>query len=187
MNEHRSLLIHVCCAPCLSGIADYLKSLDFERIYGYFYNPNIHPYKEFKKRRHHVRLNEKTFGLDGFIYSDDYSLIEILTGMTNANDRCEFCFRNRMESAARTACENDFTHYTTTLLISPYQKQQLLVGIGNEMGEKYGVEFIDEDMRRFYDLSREISKKLDMYRQGYCGCIFSEYERYGPHKSGDSV
>lgn len=183
MNDHRSLLIHVCCAPCLSGITDYLKSLDFERINGYFHNPNIHPYREFKKRRHHVRQAEKMFGLDGFEYSDDYPMNQILAGMLEADDRCEFCFRNRMESTAKIACENAFTHYTTTLLISPYQKQQLLIEVGNEMGDKYGVEFFSEDMRRFYDLSREISTKHDMYRQGYCGCIFSEYERYGPKDS----
>lgn len=186
MNESKSLLIHVCCAPCLSGVSDYLKSLEFKRITGYFHNPNIHPYKEFKKRRHHVRLSEKLFGLDDFIYSDDYPLTEILNGMIDSNDRCDFCFRNRMESAAKIACENGLTHYTTTLLISPYQKQQLLIDIGNEMGSKYSVEFFSEDMQRFYELSCEISTKHDMYRQGYCGCIFSEYERYAPRKSNNN-
>jgi predicted adenine nucleotide alpha hydrolase (AANH) superfamily ATPase len=175
----KSLLVHVCCAPCLSGLTDYFKSLGFEKIMAYFYNPNIHPYKEFKQRRHHVRSHEKFFGFDEFEYSDDYPLDETLRGMLDASDRCEYCFHSRLQKVALKAIEKGYSHFTTTLLISPYQKQELLIKIGNEIAEKYGLNFLGEDLTRFYDHSRDVSKEKEMYRQGYCGCIFSEFERYG--------
>jgi predicted adenine nucleotide alpha hydrolase (AANH) superfamily ATPase len=176
--KSKSLIVHVCCAPCLSGLSGYLKSLDFERIKGIFYNPNIHPYKEFKKRRHNVRSNEKIFGFDGIEYSEEYPLKEILKGMMSADDRCIFCFRSRLEKTAEIAVKGEFSHFTTTLLISPYQKRDLIVKIGKEIAERNNLVFLDEDMRRFYDSGQSIAKDHDIYCQGYCGCIFSEYERY---------
>ena len=184
MSDNKSLLIHICCAPCLSGLSDYLKSLGFSRIKGYFYNPNIHPFKEFKRRRHEVRVHEKHFDFDDFEYSNDYPLREILKGMMSSENRCEFCFRTRLEQAAMKARNEDFTHFTTTLLISPYQDQDLLRTIGNEIAKKYKIEFLDEDLRRFYDLSRSVATESEMYQQGYCGCIFSEHERYGLKEKG---
>lgn len=185
LENEKMLLVHVCCAPCLSGLSEYLKTLGFRRIKGFFYNPNIHPYKEFKKRRHEVRSHEKCFGFDDFEYSDDYPLKNILDGMMKAQNRCEFCFRTRLDEVAQKAREWNFTHFTTTLLISPYQNQGLLRKIGNELAIKNNVKFIDEDMRRFYDLSRKRASEEEMYQQGYCGCIFSEFERYSFKKKGN--
>ncbi|MFH1515856.1 MAG: epoxyqueuosine reductase QueH [bacterium] len=182
MNSQKKLLVHICCAPCLSGLSDYLKSLNFNRITGYFYNPNIHPYKEFKKRRHQVRESEKIFGFDEIIYSSEYPLREILQGMLEAENRCEFCFRTRFQKTAEKASELGHSHFSSTLLVSPYQDQELLMKTGNQVADEYSVEFLGEDMRRFYDLSREESKAHGMYCQGYCGCVFSEYERYSKRK-----
>ena len=179
MDSQKKLLVHICCAPCLSGLSDYLKSLSFDRITGYFYNPNIHPYKEFKKRRHQVRLSEKLFGFDEIEYSNDYPLKDILAGMLEAENRCKFCFKTRLQKTAEKTVELGHTHFSSTLLISPHQDVELLMKIGNEVASEYSVEFAGEDLRRFYELSREKSKAHEMYCQGYCGCVFSEYERYG--------
>ena len=182
MDESKSLLVHICCAPCLSGVHGYLKSLDFEAIKGFFYNPNIHPFTEFKRRRHFLRLNEKFFGLDEIEYSNEYPLKDFLKGMASSEDRCTYCYRIRLGETASKAHKNGFSHFTTTLLISPYQKQELLIKTGHEMAEKHGVKFHDEDLRRFFDLSRQIARSRGIYLQGYCGCIFSEYERYDRKK-----
>jgi len=176
---NKSLLVHICCAPCLSGTHEYWKSLDFSSIKGFFFNPNIHPFMEFKKRHHYVRLNEKFFGFNEYEYSDEYTIERTLMGMMSAGDRCEYCYRMRLDETARRAFEDGYSHFTTTLLISPYQKQELLVDIGHDVAEKNHVMFFDEDLRRFYEMSRKIAREREIYLQGYCGCVFSEYERYG--------
>ena len=95
MNDQKSLIIHICCSSCMAGLSDHLKTLGFTKIKGYFFNPNIHPYREFKKRRHHVRLQEMLFALDEIEYSDEYPLEEVLEGMINIDDRCKYCFNKR--------------------------------------------------------------------------------------------
>jgi len=93
-------------------------------------------------------------------------------------ERCQYCFRLRLSKTAEIAREKNFSAFTTTLLISPQQKHELLREIGSELAEETGIEFLYADLRKRYSDSRHLTKPLDLYRQQYCGCIYSEWERY---------
>lgn len=112
------------------------------------------------------------------VYSDNYPLKEFLQGALNANDRCEFCYEFRLEEAAKTAKLEKFDMFTTTLLGSPYQKHEIIKEIGKKLGKKHGVNFYYEDFRKGFNDGRVTWRETNLYRQKYCGCIFSEMERY---------
>lgn len=171
------LLLHMCCAPCSTYSIEHFSRLGYD-IHGYFYNPNIHPYKEFQRRRDTL----KEFCQNAEIplkVSDLYDLEDYLhTVMEDLTSRCRSCYRIRLEEAARQAATMNIPQFSTTLAISPYQDHELLRLEGEEAGRKHGVSFIYEDLRSGYRESVDISRKLGLYRQPYCGCIFSEKERY---------
>jgi predicted adenine nucleotide alpha hydrolase (AANH) superfamily ATPase len=146
-------------------------------VTAFFYNPNIHPYQEYKNRLVSV---EKYAELKGtrVIYDNDYDIENYLRGALVAEERCEFCYKERLEKTARIAGQLDFDAFTTTLLISPYQKHETIVMVGKKIANEFGIEFYYEDFREGYQESRDISKTLGLYKQKYCGCIFSEKERY---------
>jgi predicted adenine nucleotide alpha hydrolase (AANH) superfamily ATPase len=156
---------------------------DGHEVVGLFYNPNIHPYQEFQKRLHCLQRYSALKPVD-IIYNTSYDLENFLKGaidhMAQNKDRHEYCIRLRLEETAKTAAESDrnFDAFTTTLLESKYQPHELIRELGTELGKKYGVEFYYEDFRTGWKDSIKISKELDLYRQKYCGCIFSERERY---------
>jgi len=141
-----------------------------------FYNPNIHPYTEYKNR---MEALEKYAQIKGtkVIYKD-YDMENYLRGALASADRCEFCYSLRLAEAAKTARQFGFDAFTTTLLISPYQKHELLAKTGEKIANEYGVKFYYEDFRKGYRESRELARALELYMQKYCGCIFSEKERY---------
>jgi predicted adenine nucleotide alpha hydrolase (AANH) superfamily ATPase len=146
-----------------------------------FYNPNIHPYTEYKNR---MEALEKYAQIKGtkVIYKD-YDMENYLRGALASADRCEFCYSLRLEETAKTARQFGFDAFTTTLLISPYQKHELLAGTGEKIADEYGIKFYYEDFREGYRESRELARALGLYMQKYCGCIFSEKERYYKQKS----
>jgi predicted adenine nucleotide alpha hydrolase (AANH) superfamily ATPase len=146
-------------------------------VTGFFYNPNIHPYLEYKNR---LESLEKYVELKGtrVIYKDDYDIENYLRGAIGAADRCMFCYATRLTEAAKTARTLGFEAFTTTLLISPYQKHDLLVKTGEKIADEYSIGFYYEDFREGYRESRELARNLGLYMQKYCGCIFSEKERY---------
>ncbi len=171
------LLLHMCCAPCSTYSTEHFRRLGY-KIQGYFYNPNIHPYKEFQRRRDTLKdyCNNEGIQLE---VCDSYDLEDYLhIVMKDMTSRCRSCYRIRLEGAARQAAKMDIPCFSTTLAISPYQNHELLCLEGEEAGKKYGVSFIYEDLRAGYRQSVDISRKLELYRQPYCGCIFSEKERY---------
>jgi predicted adenine nucleotide alpha hydrolase (AANH) superfamily ATPase len=170
------ILVHICCAPCFTYPHKRLIEEGHE-VTGFFYNPNIHPYSEYRNR---IGSLEKYAELKGtrIIYRDDYDLESYLRGALAANDRCTFCYTFRLNEAARTAALLRFDAFTTTLLISPYQKHDMLVKVGEKAADENSIEFYYEDFRNGYRESREIAKGLELYMQKYCGCIFSEKERY---------
>jgi predicted adenine nucleotide alpha hydrolase (AANH) superfamily ATPase len=145
-----------------------------------FYNPNIHPYTEYKNR---MEALEKYAQIKGtrVIYKD-YDMENYLRGALASADRCEFCYSLRLAEAAKTARQFGFDAFTTTLLISPYQKHELLARTGEKIANEYGVKFYYEDFREGYRESRELARALELYMQKYCGCIFSEKERYYKQK-----
>lgn len=170
------ILVHICCAPCFTYPHKKLKEKGDE-ITGFFYNPNIHPYIEYKKRLETLLGYAKTSGAE-VIYKHEYDLEAFLRGALESANRCEFCYTYRLGEAAKAALDGGFDAFTTTLLVSPYQKHELLKSIGKKIEDKKGVPFYYEDLRPGYQESRRISRNLGLYMQKYCGCIFSEKERY---------
>lgn len=178
------LLIHVCCGPCSIGPTRQLAEQGHE-ITAYFNNPNIHPLLEFRRRLKAVKVLSDRLGPSepGFaepVIEEDYGLDRFLREVHagGAPGRCERCYEMRLAAAARKARELNHDGFTTTLLISPHQQHDRLLAIGRTLGEREGVEFFYSDFRPLFEASRAVAKKLMLYSQSYCGCIFSEYERY---------
>lgn len=171
------LLMHMCCGPCAVFPVDLFKKQGWE-IYGLFYNPNIHPYKEYEKRLEAAKFFAEKKGIE-LIVLDEYKLDDFLrNAVYRENERCRMCYSDRLERAASVARNGKFGAFTTTLLISPYQKHDLIKNIGESAGKKYGVNFLYEDLRRGFKEGREGAREMDLYMQQYCGCIYSEAERY---------
>jgi len=171
------LLLHACCGPCACYPAKALtgQGVDFTLLY---YNPNIHPYKEFKRRLAALReLAEKQeYKL---IIDKTYPLEECVKGMLEEPVvRCAFCYRMRMRYTAKYAADHGFTAFTTTLLYSPYQKHELIRQAAEAAAKEFGIAFYYQDWRLFYQQGVDISLDLGLYRQPYCGCVFSERDRF---------
>lgn len=171
------ILLHACCGPC--SIFPTMRLADEGHEFSLFYfNPNIHPYKEFKKRLSTLREYSalKKYRL---IIDKNYPLEECVRGMLDEPTvRCAYCYRVRLEKTAVYAKENNFEAFSTSLLVSPYQKHDLIKLIAEEIATKVGITFYYEDYRNGYQEGVDISKELEMYRQPYCGCVFSERDRY---------
>lgn len=171
------ILLHICCAPCSIYPVQELKEKGMD-VYGYFYNPNIHPFTEFEKRRATLEKYANDIDLP-VIYDNDYQLEEFLQRVVyRETDRCQFCYAMRLEQAAKVARKGRFDYLSTTLLVSPYQKHDMIKEIGASMGNKYNIPFYYADFRAGYREGAARSRDLGMYRQQYCGCIYSEKERY---------
>ena len=170
------LLLHICCGPCSLKVIDKIRENVYCNIQGYYYNPNIHPKSEFARRLYSASqaCAVKRIALN---ISDEYDIASWLAFNEKKGDRCEMCYRRRIEATAKFAAENGFTHFTTTLLVSPYQNHDLLIEICKEMAEKYGVEFYYDDFRIVYREGQKEAQALGMYRQKYCGCVLS-FEDY---------
>lgn len=177
MSVAKNLLIHTCCAPCLA--APYYKLREAGHLVtAFWYNPNIHPLLEYQKRRDALR----EFSLkEGFalIEVDEYGLNQFLQNtMADISGRCSFCYTSRLEAVAKTASDKGFDAFSTTLLYSKYQKHFQIIEIANSFSALYQIPFFYEDWRTLWQEGIAISKANGMYRQQYCGCIFSEEDRY---------
>jgi len=173
----KSVLLHACCAHCAAYTIDHWRQEGYE-VSLFWYNPNIHPYLEHQERLKAMRslAAEKAVPL---ISHESYDVISYFRAVVeNESDRCRHCFRLRLSKTAAVAREKGFAAFTTTLLISPHQKNDLVWEVGEELAKESGMEFLYADLRKRYSDSRHITKPMDLYRQQYCGCIFSEWERY---------
>lgn len=171
------LLLHMCCGPCSTYSCKRFRELGYS-LTGYFYNPNIHPYKEFARRMETLRQFCEKENIPLHI-SKSYELKEYLRNvMSDLDNRCALCYRIRLDEAARKAKELGFSKFATTLAISPYQNHELLREEGEKAAARHGVEFVYEDLRPGFRESAQLSRSMGLYRQPYCGCIFSERERY---------
>lgn len=169
------LLMHICCANCSLYPLKSLSSKGIE-VKGLWFNPNIHPYTEYKRRLDSVKKLQKEWGLE-IEYIDHYGLKEFLNAVINKLDnRCTICYYMRLEEVAKSAKRIGVDGFTTSLLVSPYQKFDTISSVGREMGEKYSIPFYCEDFRVGWKTSINLSKELGLYRQKYCGCIYSEME-----------
>lgn len=173
----QKMLLHVCCGPCTAYPLTYLRERGFTPT-GYFYNPNIHPYKEFRRRLETAQeFAQKTeFTL---VVEEDYALEEFLTqAVVDIPGRCRMCYEMRLRKAAQYAKANGFDCFSATLLVSPYQKHDLIRQVGEQIAMEEGIPFYYADYREGWQQGVMLSKELELYRQPYCGCIFSEKERY---------
>lgn len=171
------ILLHICCANCALYPLQRLHE-ECHEIFGFFYNPNIHPYEEYKKRLEAVKEIEKKFMIR-MIYHDHYDLEDFLRSIVfRESERCNVCYYLRLEATAQIAKKGKFDAFTSTLLGSKHQNHELIKQIGLAAGKKRGVNFFYSDFREGWAEGREMSKKLGLYRQQYCGCIYSEKERF---------
>ena len=191
-----SLLLHSCCAPCSSYCLEYLSQ--YFKITVLYYNPNLFPAGEYERRvseqkklvsalptKYPITLVEMKGEPEEF-----YSAVKGLEHTGEGGERCFACFRLRLERAARYAKENGFDFFTTTLTISPLKNAQKLNEIGEAVGEKFGVRHLPSDFKKKngYKRSVELSKVYGLYRQDYCGCVFSKREREEAEKAkGESI
>lgn len=180
-----SLLLHSCCAPCSSYCLEYLSQ--YFKITVLYYNPNLYPAEEYERRvfeqrkliaalpaKNKISLVEMKGEPEEF-----YSAVRGFEQIKEGGERCFACFRLRLERAAKYAKENGFDFFTTTLTISPLKNAAKLNEIGEEAGEKFGVRHLPSDFKKKngYKRSVELSKIYGLYRQDYCGCVFSKRER----------
>lgn len=180
-----TLLLHSCCAPCSSYVLEYLS--DYFAVTVLYYNPNIYPEEEFRHRadeqkrlienmpaRHPVRFIEGRFDSREF-----YDAVRGLEHIPEGGERCHACFRLRLEETARIAAENGFDYFTTTLTISPLKNGAILNKIGEETASRFGIAWLPSDFKKKngYKRSVELSSEYGLYRQDYCGCVFSKRER----------
>lgn len=179
------LFLHSCCAPCSSYVLEYL-SRYFE-ITVFFYNPNISPAEEYEKRVEEIRrmIGEMEFVHPVKLVEGEYDpqvFFRMAKGMEHipeGGERCFGCYRLRMEEAARLAKEGNYDYFTTTLSISPLKNAQKINEIGEELAEIYQVSHLPSDFKKKngYKRSIELSGEYELYRQDYCGCVFSKRER----------
>jgi predicted adenine nucleotide alpha hydrolase (AANH) superfamily ATPase len=175
------LLMHMCCANCALYPVSALRKRGIA-VEGLWFNPNIHPYTEYSNRLDALKKLQGLWKLD-IVYIDHYGLKEYLRNVVgNEDNRCEYCYSVRLERTAGMAREMNADAFTTSLLVSPYQKFDRILEIGRMLQERYSVEFYAEDFRGGFNEGRKISRDLGLYRQKYCGCIYSEMERYYEQK-----
>lgn len=172
------LLMHTCCAPCSVYCIDSLRQEGIEPTV-YWFNPNIHPYREYKQRRDCLEQYTESIGVNA-IFEEDYGLKNFCKKVVNRLEtRCQdYCYPVRLEQTVEYAKKNGYDSFSTTLLVSPYQNHDLITNIAQELAQKYKLQFLYRDFRIGFRQGQEKAKDLGLYRQKYCGCIFSEEERY---------
>lgn len=176
-----TLLLHACCAPCSSYCLEYLA--EYFSITVFFYNPNLYPADEYDKRADEVRRlisllqvkNPVKLIVADFDDKEFYAKVRGMEKLPEGGERCRKCFELRLEKTAEIAKENSFDFFTTTLTISPLKNAQVINEVGEEMAEKYGVVHLPSDFKKKggYKRSVELSAEFGLYRQNYCGCVYS--------------
>ena len=170
-------LMHTCCAPCSVSCIELLRSQGIEPV-AYWFNPNIHPYQEYKARRDTLVAYAPSIGME-LIVQENYGLRDFCRAVCDDIDhRCGKCYEMRLEQTALYAAQHGFDSFTTTLLVSPYQNHGLLAETARRMGERYGVTFLYRDFRPGFRAGQAKARELGFYMQKYCGCVFSEEDRY---------
>lgn len=181
-NETPTLLLHSCCAPCSSYVLEYLSQ--YFKITIFYYNPNISPKEEYKKRvEEQKRLisqlptkNPVSFIEGEYIPQDFYNMAKGMEDLKEGGERCFKCYRLRLEKTAKLAKEQEFDYFTTTLSISPYKNAPKLNEIAEELSEIYSVKNLPADFKKKegYKRSIQLSSEYNLYRQNYCGCVYSK-------------
>lgn len=172
-----NILMHICCGPCAAYPLRVLRA-EGHLIQGYFYNPNIHPYQEFRRRL--TALEE--FAAENALpvnYDRKYGLKEYLRQVVfNEEHRCHLCYRMRLLETVRQAKDVGADAFSTTLLYSRYQQHAVIKEMAEQLAAEYGITFYYRDFREGWQEGIDLAVALGLYRQPYCGCIYSEQERY---------
>jgi predicted adenine nucleotide alpha hydrolase (AANH) superfamily ATPase len=172
------MLLHICCAPCSTAVIERLRD-EFD-ITGYFYDPNIHPEEEYIRRLEETKglYNKLSIPLIEAQYDAEiwFELTEDFKHEPEGGKRCELCYDMRLEKAAGFAKENGFDIFATVLSISPHKKAEAINNIGRKLAEKYGIKFYEADFKKKdgFKRSLELSREYNLYRQDYCGCVYSK-------------
>lgn len=181
-NEVPSLLLHSCCAPCSSYVLEYLSK--FFNITVFYYNPNIHPELEYRKRVEEQKefieklpVKRKINFIEGKYLPEEF--FDIAKGLEEEREggiRCFKCYELRLKEAAKKAKELNFDYFTTVLSISPHKNAEKINEIGEKISQEFGVKFLNSDFKKKngYKRSIELSKDYNLYRQDYCGCVYSQ-------------
>ena len=170
-------LLHICCAPCANQCIEVLRTDGFQ-VTGFWYNPNIHPFTEYRARRDCLRQYAQEISLP-MIEKNDYALRPFVRAVAeDISGRCVKCYEMRLFEAARQAKEGGFDSFTSSLFISPYQNHQLMAETAQRAADAYGVEFLYRDFRPYFKDGQSFAREHGFYMQKYCGCVFSEEERY---------
>jgi len=177
-----NVLLHICCANCAIYPVCTLRDAG-HAVTGYFFNHNIHPYQEYRRRLESVEAYASQSDLE-VIYKDDYMLEDFLAQVaTEPTNRCTYCYQSRLKQAAEYAATSGYEAFTTSLLYSRYQNHELIRKLGEELGRYYGIRFHYEDFRPGWQQGIKASRAMGLYRQQYCGCIYSEKDRYHPSRN----
>ncbi len=184
-GEKKKLFLHCCCAPCSSYVLEYLHT--FFDITIFFYNPNITEEPEYRKRKEELKryLQEVPFGKEIHCVDADYEpekFWELARGHENdpeRGERCRLCFTLRLTKTVELARRGNYDYFCTTLSISPHKDAALLMRIGEYLAEEYGISYLPSDFKKKngYKRSIELSAKHNLYRQDYCGCVFSRRKK----------
>ena len=170
------ILLHTCCAPCSCYSVDKLREQGHE-VVAYFSNPNIHPFSEYQKRKKAMEQYAEKTGLDviydGYNFEDYFRKINF-----NEDNRCRLCYHLRLKRTVARARKDFFDAFSTTLIYSKYQKHEIIKEVAEGLSNEYNVPFYYYDFREGWQEGIDKSKEMELYRQKYCGCLFSEYERY---------
>jgi predicted adenine nucleotide alpha hydrolase (AANH) superfamily ATPase len=172
-----TVLLHICCGPCAIYPLEILKAEGI-KVHGFFYNPNIHPYREFRKRLEAVEQLASKVNLP-VEYHREYGLRDYLRKVVfNEDSRCGHCYDMRLQAVVAQAKKIRADAFSTTLLYSRYQNHELIRDKAEQLAEQHKIPFYYHDFRAGWQQGIDMSREMGLYRQSYCGCIYSEQERY---------
>lgn len=184
-NITPKLLLHACCAPCSSYVIEYLSK--YFEITIYYYNPNIFPESEYARRMNELKnflkqyktINKVQLIEEEYIPDEYHKSVKGLEKLGERSERCYKCYELRMKKSCIYAKKNNFDYFTTTLSISPYKNSAWINEIGKKLSEEYNIKYLYSDFKKKngYKRSLELSKEYNLYRQDYCGCVYSKEER----------
>ena len=172
-----SVLMHTCCAPCSLSCIDPLRAEGIEPV-AFWYNPNIHPWKEYEARRDCLLAYAPTIEMQVFVDVDYGLRAGVEHAASDIDHRCTYCYQHRLEETARYAAEHGYESFTSTLLASLYQDHDGIKAAAEKYARQYGVEFLYRDFRPNFRAGNQRARELGFYMQKYCGCVFSEQDRY---------
>ena len=176
-GPYMNTLLHICCAPCANQCIDSLRG-EGNDVTGFWYNPNIHPFTEYRSRRNCLREYAAGIALP-LVERNDYALRPFVRAVADdIAHRCVKCYGMRLRAAAEYAAQNGFDAFPSSLFISPYQNHELMKETAEAAAEEFGVRFLYRDFRPLFKAGQDRARELGFYIQKYCGCVFSEEERY---------